>query len=239
MTSNRASCFAPRPGRAGLTLVEVLVAVAIVALLAGAATLGLGATNRAQLRAACMKLVAASRYAAARASAQGSTVRIALDLSAGTIALQEARGRVTLTRADDERRGDEEEDPEAARSAADPWEAAKARLEKTLQPNLGRDPFGPLTGRDGEVLRRFEPRPLGRGVRIVKLYAPHEPHPRQEGIGYVYFFPSGVAEHAVVQLASGETVYSVEFHPFGGRARVHRKPVEPQTLEEGDLEEPS
>ncbi len=228
----------PHAARAGLTLVEVLVAVAIVALIAGSATLGLGATTRAELRGACMKLVAATRYAASRATVNGSTVRVTLDFAAGTLALQEARGRVTLTAADDERRGDEE-DPDAARSAADPWEAARARLEKTLQPNLGRDPFGPLTGRDGEVLRRFEPRPLGRGVRLVKLYAPHEPRPREEGVGHVYFFPSGVAEHAVVQLASGETVYSVEIHPYTGRARVHREPVEPETLEEGDLEEPT
>ncbi len=223
----------------GMSLVEVLVAVMVVALLAATATLGLGAATRGELRAACMKLVAATRYASNRAAVQGSTVRIALDFEQGTLSLQEAHGAVTLTDASDERRAAEDDEEGRARGAADPWEAAKARLEDTMAPHLGRDPFGPLTGRDGEVLRRFRPKPLGSGVRVVRLYAPHEPAPREEGIGHVYFFPSGVAEHAVVQLGAGETVYSVEIHPYTGRARVHREAVEPETLEEGELEDPA
>ncbi len=239
MTSSSATTPRPSPRAEGMSLVEVLVAVMVVALLATTATLGLGAATRGRLRAACMKLVAAARYASNRAAVRGTTVRIALDFERGTLALQEASGAVTLTDADGERRAEDDDEEGRARSAADPWEAARARLEDTMTPHLGRDPFGPLTGRDGEVLRRFRPRPLGDGIRIVRLYAPHEPSPREEGMGYVYFFPSGVAEHAVVQLAAGEAVYSVEVHPYTGRARVHREAVEPETLDEGELEDPA
>lgn len=82
--------------------------------------------------------------------------------------------------------------------------------------------FQRLPGRGGEV------RELERGTAFYRAYTPHEPGVRQDGRAYIYFFPGGTTEHAVIQLTDGgERVYSVEVHPLNGRAVIHPFEHEP------------
>jgi hypothetical protein len=153
------------------------------------------------------------------------------------MAFEEAHGRVTLARNDDARRSEMDETDEAA-AAVDPWQAAQQRLDTTLEPSFGASPFSPLVGRDGEVLSKYRAQPLEDGIRIARLYVPHEPAPREQGRGAIYFFPTGMTEHAVIQLSnSSDTVYSVEIHPLTGRAKVHRFAYEPEPIREDADEE--
>lgn len=83
--------------------------------------------------------------------------------------------------------------------------------------------FARLDGRAGEV------RQLEGGISFLRAYTPHEPKAREQGRAYVYFFPGGTAERAVIQLTDGdERVYSVEVHPLNGRAVIHRFEFEPR-----------
>ncbi|MBC7171311.1 MAG: hypothetical protein H5U40_02730 [Polyangiaceae bacterium] len=80
-----------------------------------------------------------------------------------------------------------------------------------------------------------EAKPLGEGVRVVRLITPHDPAPLETGSGAVYFFPGGNNEHAVVQLENAQhEVFSVEIAPLTGRATVHSFAFEPESLTEGD-----
>ncbi len=217
--------------RAGMTIIEIMIVVLILAIAASGASYGFGALNRTQLRSACMRLTAASRFAYNRAITRGTTVRIALDFREGTMAIEEAHGRVTLARTDDARRLDLERDGDGEDlSAVDPWAAATARLADTLHPSFGASPFAPIPG------RHYAPQPVADGVRIERLITPHEAEPRERGVGHIYFFPHGQTEHAVVWLGDGsDTVFSVEIHPLSGRARVRASAYEPeQLLVEGD-----
>lgn len=216
----------------GMTLIEVMIVVLIIAVAATGLSYGFGALNRTQLRSACMRLTAASRFAYNRAISRGTTVRIALDFAADTMAIEEAHGRVTLARTGDSRRQaieDESEDGDTA-VAVDPWEAARARLADTLHPSFGASPFEPISG------RRYTAQPIADGVEIERLVTPHEADPRERGTGHIYFFPHGQTEHAVVWLSDGgDTVFSVEIHPLSGRARVRASAYEPEELiVEGD-----
>ncbi|MBX7191218.1 MAG: prepilin-type N-terminal cleavage/methylation domain-containing protein [Sandaracinaceae bacterium] len=236
MTSRRASGRARRRvrvGRSGMTLIEIMIVVLIVAVAATGLSYGFGALNRTQLRAACMRLTAASRFAYNRAISRGTTVRIALDFEHGTMAIEEGHGRITLARMSDTRRQaieEEDEDGSDSASAVDPWEAARARLADTLHPSFGASPFQPISG------RRYTAQPVAEGVDIERLITPHEAEPRTRGTGHIYFFPHGQTEHAVVWLSDGgETVFSVEIHPLSGRARVRASAYEPEELMiEGD-----
>jgi general secretion pathway protein H len=116
-------------------------------------------------------------------------------------------------------------------TVVDPWAAARERLEKTIQPTFGASPFSPIAGSDGSPLRRYQTQPVGGGVSIVRLVTPHEPDPREEGRGAIYFFPGGQSEHAVVQLGDGgDDVYSVEIRPLTGRAIIHNFAFEPEPI---------
>ncbi|HJL44968.1 MAG TPA: prepilin-type cleavage/methylation domain-containing protein, partial [Polyangiaceae bacterium LLY-WYZ-15_(1-7)] len=77
-------------------------------------------------------------------------------------------------------------------------------------------------------------------VRITRLFTPHEREPRETGRGYIYFFPGGRTEHAVVQITDGEdNVYSIEVHALTGRAEIHAYAHEPVELDdESELRDP-
>ena len=240
-----------RGRREGMTLVEILIVVAILAVVATGITLGFSALHRTKLRSAALDIVAASRFAYHRAVTRGKTVRLVFDLDAHTVAIEEAHGHITLS-ADPERELDEDEDT----AAVDPWEAARARLDDAYGANLGRAAFEPIRGSNGEPLRRYRPHrlPVSEGsrvdeaeaadpgeasVHIVRLTTPHEPEPREQGRGYVYYFPGGRTEHAVVQIAdrSRENVYSIEIHPLTGHAKVYPYAFEPEEILDEDLSE--
>ncbi|MFW6067508.1 MAG: pilus assembly FimT family protein [Myxococcota bacterium] len=220
----------------GMTLLEVMIVVTMLALATSVTTLAVGALTRTQLRSACMRVAAAAKFAYNRAIAEGKTLRVAIDTDSHQLSIEEARGQVFLADAEDPRGQEGEGDDEAA---VDPWEAARTRLKDTFEPSFGRSPFQPLSGPDGDPLERYRNVELGDGIRVVRLYLPHEIDPRETGQGAVYFFPTGMTEHAVIQLSDGgeESIYSVEIHPLTGRARVHDFAYDPQELDEDDFVE--
>lgn len=213
-----------------MTLIEVIVVVVIIALAGAGLSFSLGALTRTNLKSGAMKIASAARFAYYRAVIQGTTVRLSFDVPGNTFSVEEAHGHVTLARADDERRTEGEES-DSAPVAADPWAAAQTRISEALKPSLGASPFGSLQSASGQTMTRYDKVELGRRVQIVKLIVAHEPGPLESGHGSVHFFPSGMTEHAVIQLSDGsDTVFSVELHPLTGRARVHAGAFEPEQL---------
>jgi general secretion pathway protein H len=222
-----------RSRTAGITLIEVLIVVVVIGVATSVVSMGFGAMERTKLRSACNRIMSASRFAYNRAIIRGSTVRIAFDLPAKSISIEEAHGRITLSRADDARRDEGNDGKHEA--AVDPWAAAQARVQDTFKPSLGASPFGPLTDNDGRALKKYANLSLGDGVRLVKLIVAHEPVPLEEGPGALYFFPGGRTQHAVIQLADRyDNVFSVEIHPLTGRAKVHAEAYSPDRLLDDD-----
>lgn len=209
--------------RAGMTLIEIIIVIIVIAIAATGISYSLGALTRANLRSACMTVTAGARFAYNRAISQGSTVRLVFDLDTHQMSFEEAHGRVTLARLDDATRAELEDGEEG--SAVDPWAAAQARLSEPLRPSFGASPFTAVPG------QRYQARALASGVSIRQLIVPHEPEPRTEGRGAIYFFPGGQTEHAVLWVGDdSDRVYAVELHPLTGRTRVHDYAYEPEAM---------
>ncbi|MEZ4326961.1 MAG: prepilin-type N-terminal cleavage/methylation domain-containing protein [Polyangiales bacterium] len=222
---------------AGMTLIEVMIVVVIMALAAGGATIALNSVTRAKLRSACVRTVAGARFAYHRSVVRGRTVRMVLDIDSGSLSFEEADGRVFLARTDDDTRVElDETDGDLA--AVDPWSAAQARLVDTFTPSFGRSPFGPISNEDGEALARYQPQALGDNIRILRVMTPHEEEPREAGRASIYFFPGGRTQQAVIHLAdSSDRVFSVVIHPLTGRGRIYNYAYEPEELsDEGPQE---
>lgn len=215
----------------GFTLIEVILVVAIIAVVVTGATFGLGAVTRTRLRSASFRVMSAARFAYNRAITQGTTTRLHFDFEKNTMAVEETDTPVTLAT-------DEQLDSDAG-DAIDPWDLARSRLEKPLEPPVPRSPFQPITNASGQVLKRYTSQPVGDGISVHALITPHERDKRTEGEGSVYFFPGGLTEQAVIQLSdSSETVYSIEIHPLTGNAKIHNFAYEPlDELDEGDVED--
>lgn len=227
---------AARSARAGVTLIEIMLVLVIIALGASAASLGIGTISRTNLRSACVKLMALSRYAYHRALTNGTTVRLTLDFTRHSVAVSEAYGRISLVRSDAPLRtrtmrdkdGEEVTDPGAG---VDAWELAKARLEKPDEIVFPPSPFEALKTPNGKVMERFRAQRIGDGIRLHKVVVAHEAEHKTEGVTDLFFFPSGLTQHAVVQLADkNDTVFSVEIHPLTGKGTVHDVPYEPEVL---------
>ena len=243
-----------------MTLIEILIVIALFALVATGVSMGIGALHRTKLRSAAMDVAAACRFAYHRAVTTGHTVRVGLDLDAHALAIEEADGQVMLAM-DDERDMNEEEDD----AAVDPWQAAQAALDDQMSAQLNRSTFQVIPKSNGEPNPRYnwQPLPVSDGrevleamqaggreaamaagreaeVRIPRLFTPHEREPRETGRGYIYFFPGGRTEHAVVQITDGEdNVYSIEVHALTGRAEIHAYAHEPVELDdESELRDP-
>ncbi len=218
------------PRKEAMTLIEIMIVIIILALAATGLTLAVGAITRTKLKSACVRVAAAARFSYNRAATSGNTIRIVFDLDEGTIGMEQAEGTVMLSRLDDPRRRSTEDEGGDA-TAVDPWAAARARLETTIQPTFGASPFSPIANAEGAPLRRYQTQPLGSSVSIVRLITPHEQEPREEGRGAIYFFPGGQTEEAVVQLTDGgDDIYSVEIRPLTGRAIVHNFAFEPEPI---------
>lgn len=214
-----------------MTLLEVIIVIAIIALATSGLSFSLGALTKTNLKSGASKIAAAARFAYNRATIRGTTVRIAFDLPGSTFSVEEGHGRVTLARKDDARRKDTAEERGGEVDAVDPWAAARNRVEQAVHPTLGESPFKPIANDDGKVLARYQKVPLGRRVQIVKLIVPHAAAPLEQGKAAVHFFPGGVGEHAVIQLSDGgDSIYSVEIAPLTGRATIRAEAYQPKEL---------
>lgn len=214
----------------GLSLVEVMIVVVIIAVVMGGVTMSLRALTEANLRSGAIKVAAACRYAYQRAIIQSKTVRVVFDMQSHTLAIEEAHGQITISRADDEDRDDDGDQDQAGR---DPWAIAGERVEGTFSPALNSSTWGPITDDEGNPLTRYQAQPIGSGVFVQRIFTPHEPEPREAGVGAIYFFPQGHTEHTFVQLSDGdEDVFTIEVHPLTGRAFIHGVELTPDEAAE-------
>ena len=202
-------------------MIEIMLVISIMAIVVMGATTGLGAITRSNLRAASMKVASATKFAYGRAVTQGNTTRLNFDFEKQTMSVEETQGTVVLSR------GDENEKEEAT----DPWEEARAKLDTFDEPKAAKSPFMSIRNDRGIQLKKFGARPIGNGIRIVKLITPRRQDPITEGQGAIHFFPGGITEHCVVQLADkNDHVFSVEIHPLTGQAKIYNYAYEPPNI---------
>ena len=224
----------------GFTLIEVMVVLLVIGLLAGLGVSGFRAVTKGDLRESTAHLSGAIRYLFDRASITGKYHRLVLDISGGKYWAEVSDDRFYApneaeTPADRRKREEDE-------AAAD--EDERKRLEKQ-QNNYGGGTVAAGSSFDPSKLEvaEFRPRrarfaafketalkPVSlKKLRIRSVYTPRMTEPVTSGRAYIYFYPLGQTEPAIVTLsdASGETIYSLVVHPITGRVRIYNTEVLP------------
>lgn len=229
-------------GRRGMTLIEIMIVVALIALLTVTLIFGSGMFTGANRRAAATLIVVGVRKGLAHANTTGRPVRLALDLEGRRIVLEEASSRQALRKSDEQEQKEREEAEEEAEEApelepgAELLAGAEAMAEQMLSGRVGQGAeFTPVDvlGQDGEQAGRD----LGKGVRFVKVQTEHDEEGVTDGVAHIHFWPGGVTERAIVQIArtGDEEGVTVVVSPLTGRAQIERGFVElPEDILDGE-----
>ncbi len=68
-------------------------------------------------------------------------------------------------------------------------------------------------------------------IKVAGVYTPRLTDEVVAGRAYIYFFPMGQTEPAIVHLTDpdGETTYSIVVHPLTGRTKIYNEYIKPPT----------
>jgi general secretion pathway protein H len=232
--------------QAGFTLLEIMVVIAIGALIMGSAVRGFRSLAKSDLRAGTAHLSGAIRYLFDRASTTGKYHRLVLDLNDGRYWAEVSDDRFYIpheAESDRERRKREEEDTKGDQEE-------KAKAEKMMDRGgsgssysgtfdmgkLEAGDFRPKRARFG-AFKETALKPVAmKNVKITGVYTPRMTDEITAGRAHIYFFPMGQAEPAIVHLSDpkGEAQYSIVVHPITGRVKIYDYFVKPPFRDEYD-----
>ncbi len=199
--------------------------VGLIALMSAAVLFGSGFLTGARQRAAVTLIVSSIRLGMTRANTSGQPVRLVFDLTGNRLTLEETNAPVML------RVKDKDKSTGAGADPTTPEErAAREETKRIMEgPQTPRPVFAPVKefapGGEGQAGRD-----LGKGVKFRKVQTEHDGEARTEGRAYLYFWPRGGTERAVIQVqregAKRDEGVTVLVSALTGRVKVEPKLVE-------------
>jgi len=226
----QASTATRRRTTRGVTLVEVLVALGLAALLVGGTFTGSGMVRHARLREGSTLVASAVRLAYDHANATSRVTRLVFDFERGSITMQESDGKLFLQGG---RTG-------GAAAANDAEKAAVEAGEEILDgPKRARPEFREVQRssldavavvREGDDPVKSSGKALPKDVRFKQIEVQHEDEPVTGEKVYLYFWPGGQTERAAIQLQLGSEpgerdLMTVAVKPLTGQVRIDQGAV--------------
>ena len=220
-----------RRAHSGFTLIEIVVVLAIVGLLMAISIRGIRSLAKSDLRANAARMSGAVRYLFDRASTTGKYHRLVIDVDTGKYWAEASDDRFYIPR-DPETEASlkklaalQAEQDERTRRAAELATASgdvdlsKVEVQEFKQKRVRFNAF------QETALKPV----VMKNTRVMDVYTPRVEVPVVHGQAYVYFFPLGQAEPAIIHLSdvTGTTIYSLVVHPVTGRVRILNEYVKP------------
>ena len=190
-----------RASSRGLTLIEIFVVIAIMALVAGVAVAGSNQLPSAKLRGSATMIASAIKVGYTRATATSRDLRLVMDMDTQKIWLEQSdipmlvqsKGKEASLGSDPMTDKEKEAIAEGERIVKGPV-IPKPRFKAVAAWGFG-DTQG---GKGGK--------PLQRGITFRSVQTAHDDKPRTSGRAYLYFWPGGRTERAVIQVRIGESI---------------------------------
>lgn len=218
-----------RANRRGLTLIEIMVVLAIIALVTGFAVAGSNQLPSARLKGAATMIASAIKVAYTRATATSRDLRLVMDLDEQRIWLEQSDIPMLVSS-----KGKD------AAQGADPMtqkeQEARAEGEKIMKgPPVPKPRFTPIASwgfGDNEGSKGGKGgKPLQRGITFRAVQSTHDDKARTSGRAYLYFWPGGRTELAAITLRIGDSsdddlAMTLLVSPLTGKVRIKGGAVE-------------
>lgn len=220
-----------RGPQGGFTLIEILIVLAIIGLIAGMSIRGIRSLAKSDLRASTARLSGAVRFLFDRASTTGKYHRLVIDLDEGRYWAEVSDDRFYMPREPETEASLKKlaelqaEQDERDRARAEMARAAGGQDLSKVEPTE----FRPKQVRFGSFKETAIKPVTLKKAKVTDVYTPRLAEPVTAGRAYVYFFPLGQTEAAIIHLADedGTTPYSLVVHPITGRVRIYNEYVKP------------
>ncbi len=231
MNGQKASRQARR--QRGLTLIEVTIAIGIVAVLFAAVTMSVGAITGAKAKSSATELAGVIRSLYDTAALSGKTCRLVFELADpkaedGTTRYHAecAAGNITTSRDREDMLREasrEREDAKRDKGRTDP----RRNYTRGGDGEPGLDELLAQEEERVENAARFsaytaealEPRELPGGV-TVSVWTRHQREAVDKGVAYLYFVPQGYTEKAQVYVRQGDNVWTLTVSPLTGKVTI-------------------
>lgn len=223
----RAHAGASRPR--GMTLIEVAVALVILVLLMSAVVTGIGAITGAKAKAAAGELGGVIRSLYDTASLSGRTCRLVFRLPPENDEVpveywaECAEKGVTTSRDRDDALEQEarrlEDEARLGATAKSGQQTLRDALAGEQQRVENEAKFSAYTSEE------IEPRKLPSGVQ-VSVWTRHQREAVSSGPAYLYFFPQGFTERAMVFVHQGDDTWTITVSPLTGKTKVVSEALE-------------
>ena len=198
----------------GMTLLEIGIALAIVAGLIALAVPTISSVARVQLRQRTGQLAGGVRSLYGASAVGGRSCRLVMDLDASAYWSECAQSAVRLASEGERARGGAREasrEEELLATVAQRGDALSDE-ERTRAELARKSAFAPT----GDIPKTA----LGSSVRFAAVWVSHQPERYVAGKAFLYFWPSGLTETASIQLAQGEDVNTLLVEPLTGKVRI-------------------
>jgi general secretion pathway protein H len=216
----------------GLTLIEIMVVLAIIAIVSGIAVAGSMQAPLANLKGSATMIASAVKFTYTQATATSSDMRLVMDLDSQKIWIERS-DRPMLAQSKDK----------TGTGGADPvTQAEQQALEEGAKilkgPPIPKPRFKPIPsagfGDAEDTSGGKGGKPLKSKIIFRSVQTTHDDAPRTSGRAYLYFWPGGRTERASIQIqvkdqaADDYTLTLLISSPLTGKVNVKNGPVELQ-----------
>lgn len=223
--------------------------LAIAGLIMGIGVRGFRSLAKSDLRSSSAKVSGSVRYLFDRASTTGKHHRLVIDLNEGKYWAEVSEDKFYIpheAESEMDRRRREEAEAQADEEQKRKDEQQQQAAASELSPMSSYDPSKLEMGDFRPKRVRFaafketalKPVTLPKHVKFRSVYTPRMTEPVTAGRAYVYFFPLGQTEPAIVTLSdeAGDSFYSLVVHPITGRVRLYPEEIKPPLGQQYDDE---
>jgi len=197
-----------------MTLLEIGIALAIVAAVIALAVPTVSSVARVQLRQRTGQLAGGIRSLYGASAVAGRSCRLVMDLDASAYWSECAQGSVRLAAEGERARSGAREatrEEELLATVAQRGDAVSD--EDRARAELARKSAFTPTGHIPKTA-------LGGSVRFAGVWVSHQPERYVAGKAFLYFWPSGLTETASIQLAQGDDANTILVQPLTGKVRI-------------------